>query len=65
MFVAAFSNTDFDAPGFVSTKMTTTAIDKPCPEISNAVSFKAEALAALIGVYEFEDGTLVVLLRIL
>ncbi|MDT0627945.1 serine hydrolase [Alteromonas sp. W364] len=56
VFVAVLSNTDFNGPGFVSTKMAAIAIDKPYPEFSDDVSVDTDELASLVGVYDFDDG---------
>lgn len=57
VFVAVLSNTDYNGPGFVSTKMAAIAIDKPYPELSYDVTVDIERLTALVGVYDFEDGS--------
>lgn len=57
VFVAIFSNTDYNNPSVLAIKMAALAINKPYSSIADSIEMDIKDLESLIGIYEFEDGS--------
>ncbi len=56
VFVAVFSNTDFNSPVDVSTKMAAIAIGKKAPDLKDEIKVPVSDLQKFVGLYDFEEG---------
>jgi len=56
LFVAVYSNCDYNLPIILSTKMAAIAIGKPLPEPRESIALENEDLKKFVGVYDFSDG---------
>jgi CubicO group peptidase (beta-lactamase class C family) len=58
VFVSVLTNCDCNSPGNYANKIAAIAIDKPFPDIKNAISLTANQLNKWKGAYQFPDGAI-------